>query len=689
MAQTIKLRRSATPSAAPTTGQLELGELALNTYDGKMYMKKDDGAESIVEIGQVVHTHDGLAPAGGGAGQVLKKDTATDYDYSWQDDEDNGEWGQIIGTLSNQTDLQNALNAKADTSHNHDGTYEPAFSKNTAFNKNFGTVSGTVAEGDHLHESEYISIIGTPTTGNFPTMTAGGELVDSVYGPSSFEAAFTKNSAFNKDFGTGAGDVAEGDHLHPGVYLPIGGGTLTGALTLNADPTSNLHAATKQYVDNNIQGFSHKTSVRCATTANITLSGEQTLDGVTTSTDRVLVKEQTDASENGIYVSAAGAWTRATDADAWDELVSAFVLIEEGTEHADEGWVCTSDSGGTLGSTNVTWVQFSGGASTLAALTDTSISSPVDNEVLLYSSGSWINGSIPSGATSKTISSPGGWTLDTGDLYYNTFNHALGTTEITVFAWDDTTNKEIRFEDVEIVDTNNIRVYVRGNSHNDIKVNVVTGRGPSGAAGADGAEWFNGAGAPAGGTGVVGDYYINNSNGDYYEKTGTTTWTLRGNLEGPAGGVSSIDDLSDVDTTTSPPSVNDRLRWDGSDWVPTTPVAHVNRIGHTWAISGEIKVASGDTDFLIPFFVSLASGQTAKIVKARHVINSGTSATVKVQKNGADVTGFTGIVVGTTAGNTDPADVTIADDDKLALVVTAVNGTPKNMTFTLFLEYTV
>lgn len=112
------------------------------------------------------------------------------------------------------------------------------------------------------------------------------------------------------------------------------------------------------------------------------------------------------------------------------------------------------------------------------------------------------------------------------------------------------------------------------------------------------------------------------------------------------------------------------------------------RRGHTWAISGEIKVPVGDTDFLMPFFISLASGETAKIVKARYVINSGTSATVKLQKNDVDITGFTGMSVTTTATSTDPTDVTIVEDDKLALVVTGVAGTPTNMTFTMFIEYT-
>ncbi len=120
---------------------------------------------------------------------------------------------------------------------------------------------------------------------------------------------------------------------------------------------------------------------------------------------------------------------------------------------------------------------------------------------------------------------------------------------------------------------------------------------------------------------------------------------------------------------------------------PAGPSAVIRR-GHTWAVSGEIKVASGQTDFLLPFFVSLAAGQTAKIVKARYVINGGTNCNVKVQKNGSDVTGFTGIVVTTTAAETDPADVAVVDNDKLALVVNSVSGAPTNLTFTLFIENT-
>lgn len=138
---------------------------------------------------------------------------------------------------------------------------------------------------------------------------------------------------------------------------PMGGFKLTGLGT----PSAGTDAATKGYVDNLTLGFSWKDSVRAATTGNVTLSGTQTIDGVALSVgQRVLVKNQTAPEENGIYVVAAGAWARATDADAWDELVSATVVVDEGTVNADTIWRSTVDAGGTLDTTAVVWDDMPG-----------------------------------------------------------------------------------------------------------------------------------------------------------------------------------------------------------------------------------------------------------------------------------------------------------------------------------------
>lgn len=109
-------------------------------------------------------------------------------------------------------------------------------------------------------------------------------------------------------------------------------------------------------------GIRRKDNVKAASTANLTLSGEQTIDGISCVTgDRVLAKDQSTASENGIYVVDSGAWTRATDLDSWDEVPNATVAVEQGSVNADRNYQVTSDSGGTIDSTNMTWVQVGGG----------------------------------------------------------------------------------------------------------------------------------------------------------------------------------------------------------------------------------------------------------------------------------------------------------------------------------------
>jgi hypothetical protein len=128
------------------------------------------------------------------------------------------------------------------------------------------------------------------------------------------------------------------------------------------NPTNPQDAATKSYVDATKQGLDVKDSVRAATTGNITLSAPQTIDGVSViAGDRVLVKNQTTGSQNGIYVVAAGTWTRSADADSNADVTSGmFTFVEEGTINADSGWVLTTNNPITLDTTALSFTQFSG-----------------------------------------------------------------------------------------------------------------------------------------------------------------------------------------------------------------------------------------------------------------------------------------------------------------------------------------
>ena len=220
------------------------------------------------------------------------------------------------------------------------------------------TIGGAGAFFNKTDTRSANSILAGPTTGSAAAPTFRSLVAADI--PS---IAHTKIS----DFDTGVRTNRLNEMTAPNGAVSFASQKITNL----ADPTADADAANKGYVDGVAQGLDIKDSCQAATTANITiataLNNGDTLDGVTLSTnDRVLVKNQNTASENGIY-KVGSSPARVDDLAAGADAAGAFTFVESGTVNGDNAFVCSSDKGSAVvGTNNLTFVQFSGAGQVIA-----------------------------------------------------------------------------------------------------------------------------------------------------------------------------------------------------------------------------------------------------------------------------------------------------------------------------------
>jgi hypothetical protein len=220
-------------------------------------------------------------------------------------------------------------------------------------------------------------------------------------------------------------------------------------ITNLATPTDSTDAATKAYVDAVTEGLHIHSSVVAATTTNVALATDlengDTLDGVTLATgNRILVKNQTTTSENGIYVvQASGQPTRATDFDTAAEVDSGdFVFVYSGTVNGSTGWVQTNQPA-TIGTDPIVFTQFSG-AGTYTAGTGLTLT----GTVFSINTGTTVDLSTAQTLTNKTLTSPviTGLTLNDGSLVFE--GATANDFETTIQVTDPTADRTITLPDL-------------------------------------------------------------------------------------------------------------------------------------------------------------------------------------------------------------------------------------------------
>lgn len=449
--------------------------------------------------------------------QVLGTDPGTPVaGQIWYNSTGNGvlKYQNSAGTISLATAADVVANTLFDAN-----TVLKADSDNTptALTVGASTILGRGAAGgiDALTPSAARTVLGLGTLATLSTITTS-EITDGTITNGDLNAsagvALSKlaTQANNTILGNNSGSSGVPTALTGAQTLALLSGTPTATFSFNsqvvsgvATPSAGSDAANKAYVDGVAQGLDIKASVRVASTANVTLATPgAAIDGVTlTNGDRLLLLFQTTASENGIWVfnGAASALTRATDADVSAEVTSGmFVFVEEGTANSDKGYALTTNNPITLGSTNLTFTQFSGSGTVVGTtnrITVTGntidISSSYVGQASITTTGTIGTGTWQATAIGTTYGGTGATTVagaktnlgfvgrytqtfGNGALQTFTITHSLGTDDVTVEIYDATTKATV-YANVTRASTNSLTVdgFTTAPANNGLKIVVI------------------------------------------------------------------------------------------------------------------------------------------------------------------------------------------------------------------------
>jgi hypothetical protein len=439
------IQNLATAPSSPVAGQIYY-----NTNDNELYFYNGTGWESTQAESEVLYGTFAGRPAAGTAGRLYY---ATDNYLLYFDD--GSTWTQVnnFGTVTAQTSYGASSGngsstnfARADHTH---GT--PPLTNTTpqalaiGANGAVGT-GGAPAREDHVHEM--------PDFGNVTTQTS--------FGASSANGTSVDVARADHTHGTPAHDNAAHSAINlSALAVPTADVSFSNYKITNlATPVSAADAATKQYVDDVAQGLNIHAASYAATTANLnatysngtagvgatlTNAGTQaafSTDGVSPSlNDRILVKDQTTTSQNGIYTlttvgSGSINWvlTRATDFNTPAEIAGGdFTFVDNGSTLANTGWVQV-DEVTTVGTDPIVWQQFSG-AGTYTASNGVQLVGSNFSGVVVAGGGLTV-GSSGFNIDSTVVVKKYGANVGDGSATSYTITHNLGTRDVTVTIYD-------------------------------------------------------------------------------------------------------------------------------------------------------------------------------------------------------------------------------------------------------------